>query len=140
MEIRKLMFWTLGLAVGITLTTMVLNTCSDTANVVHKQFGPSALLKKYEYFKDLSAAIDAKRADIEVYRSVMEETDDHSSFEYNQSRAEMIGLISMHNSLCKEYNAGMSKFNYSFCNKGTLPETNLTPLPREIKPYIFSIH
>lgn len=140
MESRKIFFWILSVIIGITLATMLLNTCSDTAGVVHKEFGLSALLKKYEYFKDLSAAIDSKRAEIEVYRSVLEETDDRSSFEYNQSRSELLGLISMHNSLCKEYNAGMSKFNYSFCNTGTLPETNLTPLPREIKPYIFSIH
>jgi hypothetical protein len=117
----------------------MLNMCSDTAQTVQKEYAPSAMLKKYEYFKDLSAAIDEKRATIETYKSVLVTIEDKSSFDYQQSRNEMLGLISMHNSLCKEYNAAMSKFNYAFCNKGTLPATNLVPLPREIKPYILSI-
>lgn len=117
----------------------MLNMCSDTAQTVQKEYAPSAMLKKYEYFKDLSAAIDEKRATIETYKSVLATIEDKTSFDYQQSRNEMLGLISMHNSLCKEYNAAMSKFNYAFCNKGTLPATNLVPLPREIKPYILSI-
>lgn len=117
----------------------MLNMCSDTAQTVQKEYAPSALLKKYEYFKDLSAAIDEKRATIETYKSVLASIEDKTSFDYQQSRNEMLGLISMHNSLCQEYNAAMSKFNYAFCNKGTLPATNLVPLPREIKPYILSI-
>lgn len=117
----------------------MLNMCSDTAQTVQNEYAPSVMLKKYEYFKDLSAAIDEKRATIETYKSVLVTIEDKTSFDYQQSRNEMLGLISMHNSLCKEYNAAMSKFNYAFCNKGTLPATNLVPLPREIKPYILSI-
>ena len=121
-------------------TLFIVNMCSDTARVITKEFSPSSLLKKYEYFKDLSASIDEKRATIEVYKSQISGIKDQEGFQYQQTQAEMIGLISMHNSLCKEYNSGMSKFNYSFCNKGTLPESNLTPLPREMKPYILSIN
>ena len=117
----------------------MLNMCSDTTQTIQKEYAPSTLLKKYEYFKDLSAAIDEKRATIETYKSVLATIEDKTSFDYQQSRNEMLGLISMHNSLCQEYNAAMSKFNYAFCNKGTLPATNLVPLPREIKPYILSI-
>lgn len=120
-------------------SVFMLNMCSDTAQTVQNEYAPSVMLKKYEYFKDLSAAIDEKRATIETYKSVLVTIEDKTSFDYQQSRNEMLGLISMHNSLCQEYNAAMSKFNYAFCNKGTLPATNLVPLPREIKPYILSI-
>ena len=120
--------------------TLVLRMCGDTSRVIQKEFSPSAMLKKYEYFKDLSAAIDEKRATIDVYQSQLSGIKDHEGFQYQQTQAEMIGLISMHNSLCSEYNSAMSKFNYAFCNRGTLPASNLAPLPREIKPYILSIN
>jgi len=120
-------------------TFFFLNMCSDASNTVQKEFSASAMLKKYEYFKDVSAAIDEKRATIDMYQSVLLTIEDKTSFDYQQTRTEMQGLISMHNSLCSEYNSAMSKFNYAFCNKGTLPASNLDPLPREIKPYILSI-
>ena len=114
--------------------------CGDGANVIQKEFSPSALLKKYEHFKNLSAAIDEKRATIQVYESQLAGVKNQESFQYQQTQAEMMGLISMHNSLCAEYNSAMSKFNYAFCNKGELPASNLEPLPREIKPYILTIN
>lgn len=118
----------------------MLGMCSEATAVAKKEFGPSAMLKKYEYFKDISAAIDEKRATIDVYKSQLQGIKNQESFQYEQSQIEMMGLISMHNRLCSEYNSAMSKFNYAFCNKGTLPETNLAPLPREMKPYILSIN
>lgn len=35
-----------------------------------------------------------------------------------------------------EYNAAMVKFNYAFCNVGTLPQGATTPLAREYKTYL----
>lgn len=123
----------------LTTTGILCNVIKDGADTVTSEFKPSALLKKYEYFKDLSAAIDKKRADIELYRSEIEsiKIEDKDDKAYLQERKlEMIGIITMHNQLCSEYNAAMSKFNYRFTNAGDLPATNLEPLPREIKPYI----
>ena len=97
----------------------------------------STLLKKYEYLKDLSAAIDKKRADIELYQieiSSYTKEDDRSYVE--QRKSELIGIIAIHNQLCAEYNSTMSKFNYRFTNTGDLPEGATEPLPREYKPYI----
>lgn len=133
-------FKLIGIVTLIFILSLSLRMCSDTSNVVQKEFSPSAMLKKYEHFKDLSSAIDEKRATIDVYESQLNGIKDHESFQYQQTQSEMMGLISMHNSLCAEYNSAMSKFNYAFCNKGTLPATNLEPLPREIKPYISSIN
>ncbi len=133
-------FKIVGIVALIFFVSLTLRMCGDASNVVQKEFSPSAMLKKYEYFKDLSSAIDEKRATIDVYESQLKGITDHSDFQYQQTQAEMMGLISMHNSLCSEYNSAMSKFNYAFCNKGDLPATNLEPLPREIKPYISSIN
>jgi hypothetical protein len=133
----KVVLW---IAIFFIPAMFLLNMCGETARVTQKEFGPEAMLKKYEYFKDLSAAIDEKNATITTYESQLSTIKDKESFYYQQTQSEMMGLISMHNSLCAEYNSAMSKFNYSFCNKGTLPQSNLVPLPREMKPYILSIN
>ena len=120
-----------------------LNSCMDGCNTAYKEFKPSALLSKYEYFKNLSAAIDKKRADIEMYQteiSSMKIDDKDDKFYIQQRKSELLGIISIHNSLCSEYNAAMAKFNYRFTNAGDLPATNLMPLPREIKPYINNLN
>lgn len=125
----------------IVLATIAIRSCNSVADLAKKEFSASSLLKKYEAFKDLSAAIDKKRADIEVYKSEIESypiTDSEDKEYIQQRRAEMLGLISMHNELCAEYNSQMSKFNYRFTNAGDLPASNLEPLPREIKPYILT--
>lgn len=128
--------------IGTIASVAIIRSCGDTANIIHKEFSASALLKKYEYFKDLSAAIDNKRADLNAYRENLKDykvKDKDDKFYYEQSKAEAMGILMMHNQLVSEYNAGMSKFNYSFCNVGTLPASNLEPLPREHKPYLLTL-
>lgn len=116
------------------------NDASDTA---FNEFKASTLLKKYEYFKDLSSAIDKKRADIDMYRnelSTFKPTDKDDRFYFEQRKVELFGIIAMHNQMCAEYNSLMSKFNYRFTNVGDLPEGANTPLPREVKPYINNLN
>lgn len=111
--------------------------CNDAKDTVYNEFKVSTLLKKYEYFKDLSASIDKKRADIELYQiEVSSYTKEDDKFYVEQRKSELIGIIAMHNQLCAEYNSAMSKFNYRFTNIGDLPEGATEPLPREYKPYI----
>jgi hypothetical protein len=136
----------LALIIGATIVAIicvsVIRSCGNTAYTVHKEFSASALLKKYEYFKDLSAAIDSKRADLNAYKTNLQDytiKDKDDKFYYEQSKAEAMGILMMHNQLVSEYNAGMSKFNYAFCNVGTLPASNLEPLPREFKPYLLTL-
>jgi hypothetical protein len=132
----------LAAAIVAIIFVSIIRSCGDTANVVHKEFSTSALLKKYEYFKELSAAIDKKRADLNAYKINLQEykiTDKESRFYYEQSKAEAMGILMMYNQLVSEYNSGMSKFNYAFCNVGTLPASNLEPLPREFKPYLLTL-
>ena len=101
----------IGIMCLVVVATMTLRMCGDAQDVVQKEFSPSAMLKKYEYFKNLSSAIDEKRATIDVYESQLKGIKNHEDFQYQQVQAEMMGLISMHNSLCSEYNSAMSKFN-----------------------------
>jgi len=132
----------IGFAILVIVCVSIIRSCGDTANVIHKEFSASALLKKYEYFKDLSAAIDKKRADLNAYKANLQDyviKDKDDKFYYEQSKAEAMGILMMYNQLVSEYNAGMSKFNYSFCNVGTLPASNLEPLPREQKPYLLTL-
>ena len=111
--------------------------CKDAKETAYNEFKVSTLLKKYEYFKDLSAAIDKKRADIEVYQTeISSYNKDDDKFYIEQRKSELLGIIAMHNQLCAEYNSAMSKFNYRFTNVGDLPEGAIEPLPREYKPYI----
>lgn len=132
----------IGLFICLSLVFMTCNMFSDGVKTVEEQYKPSALLKKYEYFKDLSGGIDKKDADIQMYQaeiSSMRGTDKEDKFYLEQRKSELMGIISIRNQMCAEYNIAMSKFNYAFCNKGTLPQTNLDPLPREYKPYINKI-
>ena len=138
----KLFFSILGISIIVIIFFSLLRYCGNAADTVHKEFSASALLKKYEYFKDLSAAIDSKRADLNAYKANLQDykvTDKDTRFYYEQSKAEAMGILMMHNNLVAQYNAGMSKFNYAFCNVGTLPASNLEPLPREFKPYLLTL-
>jgi two-component SAPR family response regulator len=122
---------------------------NDASNTAFKELKPSALLKKYEYFKDMSSMLDKKIADISMYEQKIQSLkndyqgvkrtdwakDDREQLSIWQS--EFDGIKSSYNSLAAEYNSAMSKFNYAFCNIGSLPQGASTPLPREFKAYIY---
>jgi len=124
---------------------------NETIEVVHEEFGPRALLAKYEWFKDASATLDKKVADITVLRgnieslSSMYEGQSRSEWsrydlqEYNLLTAELRGLIASYNTLASTYNSEMVKFNWRFANRGELPEGAEEPLPREYKPYNYQL-
>lgn len=135
--------WFVLIFATITIVGTTCNWFFDGAKTIQKEFAPSAMLKKYEDFKNISAAIDKKRADIDIYQQElknMKVEDKDDKFYREQRKSELLGIIASHNALCEQYNSAMAKFNYSFANKGELPATNLEPLPREYKPYINSIY
>ncbi len=138
----KTFLWFIGAFIVLALFFTTTGIIGDGCNTVKKEFQPSALLKKYEYFKDLSAGIDKKRADIEMYREDLKDydpADKEDRFNLQQRKSELMGIISIHNDMCADYNAAMAKFNYAFCNVGTLPAGATVPLPREHKTYISSL-
>ena len=140
----KLMIFILAIGIGMTMCRYA----HDANETAFKEFKPSALLKKYEYYKDVSAALDKKIADVQVYNirvKALQDTykgvkrqewarDDREQLSIWMS--EVAGIKASYNTLASEYNSAMSKFNWAFCNVGTLPQGAANPLPKEYKPYI----
>ena len=122
--------------------------CSEAAEVAKEEFGPRALLVKYEWFKDAAAQCEKKLADISVIEfQIGHIEEDFAGLprgdwprdvreQLNQLNAELFGIKASYNQLSSEYNAAMVKFNYKFTNVGDLPPGADVPLPREFKPYI----
>lgn len=119
----------------------------EAAQVAKQEFGPSAMLQKYSWFKTAAAELEKKQADIGVYGSRIKAMDGtykdlarqkwprDDREQYNVWVSEVAGVKASYNSLAAEYNAQMAKFNWSFANVGELPKGADTPLPREFKPY-----
>lgn len=120
---------------------------SDSGQVVKEEFSPKAMLKKYEWFKDASAQLDAKVANIAAAEARIKSMDETYAEtprnqwvradveQYNLWQSEVAGLKANYNNLAAEYNAAMAKFNYRFANAGELPAGATEVLPREFKPY-----
>ncbi len=120
----------------------------EAATVAQEEFGPRALLQKYESFKDMHAQLAAKQANIKAQQGKIKGLEDAYEGEsrkdwdrvdkqqHSQWLAEMDGQKLNFNNLAAQYNAAMAKLNYKFCNVGTLPEGATEPLPREYAPYI----
>lgn len=112
----------------------------EVATVAQKELGAAALLKKYEWFKNASAQLDKKRADIKVYenqiaRGAGKATDRFTQDRVFQWETELMGVRSSYNALAAEYNAQMAKINWRFTNVGDLPAGASEPLPKSFKPY-----
>lgn len=144
-------FWPIvGLMVVLLALWLVggaLGWFGEAAQVAREEFGPRAALEKYEWFKDASAMLDKKKADVKVYSSRMaalgegyegvprREWARHDAEQYNVWSSEVAGVKASFNTLAAEYNAQMVKFNWRFANRGDLPQGATEPLPREYKPY-----
>jgi hypothetical protein len=134
---------------ALALSSMSGCRCADEAvDVAHDELGPRALLKKYEWFKDAAAALDAKVAGIKVQQKKLDAlTEQYEGVprskwarddreQWNQTSSELAGVKQSYNDLASEYNAQMAKENWAFTNVGTLPPGATTPLPRSYKPYV----
>jgi hypothetical protein len=119
----------------------------EAGQVVKEQFSPRALLQKYEWFKDASAQLDSKVANIDAAQARIKSMNETYAGtprnqwvradveQYNLWQNEVSGLKANFNNLAAEYNASMAKFNYRFTNAGDLPAGATKVLPREFKPY-----
>jgi hypothetical protein len=106
------------------------NWCGDAAQVTRDEFGPKAMIQKYEWFKEQSAAIKKMDQDIVLFEkrsvSVVSQYKDYGQdktkwpmdirLQYNrakeQARDDLMAVVSQRNNLVKEYNAAGSKFNW----------------------------
>lgn len=117
------------------------------ANKANEQFGVDASLEKYEWFKDVAARLDAKKASIQVSEARLDAMEkqyagvprkDWPRADLEQSnlwRSEVAGMKASFNDLAGQYNARMVKINHQYANVGDLPKGASDPLPREFKPY-----
>lgn len=127
---------------------MVCGTVQEAADVAHEEFGPRALLKKYEWFKNAAASCEKQQANIKVLKSKIDtmnadyegtkrkDWDRIDKQTMSQWKSEYAGLKANYNDVASRYNAQMSKFNWRFTEVGDLPEGATEPLPREFKPYV----
>lgn len=147
----RVLFWPvvglIALCIVLGIIGNVLGWFGAAAQVAREEFGPREALAKYEWFKDASAGLDKKLADVKVYAARIGSLDDTYSTlprqnwpredreQYNIWQSEVAGVTASYNTLAAEYNSAMAKFNWRFANRGMLPEGATTPLPREYKPY-----
>lgn len=120
----------------------------NAVQTARAEFSPQELLRKYEWFKNASASLDKKRADVTVYQGRVEDMkemyegtarkdwDRTDKETYSQWTGEVAGVKASYNQLASEYNSQMAKFNWQFCNAGTLPKGATEVLPREFRTYI----
>ena len=139
-----------GLAALVVMLAALTPACwwvNSAEKVVKQEFNAQEMLRKYEWFKDVSAALDQKKATIELYEKRLARLEngigpdrrDWSREDKEQWAmwvSEMVGVKSSYNLLAAQYNAQMAKFNWRFANKGMLPEGATEPLPREYKTYL----
>ena len=135
--------------IGGCVTGIISPWVNEAAQVARQELGAVALLKKYQWFKDASAQLDKKLADIKVYESrfaALKEAygdeprskwarEDREQF--NIWSSEVAGVKASYNSLASEYNSAMAKINWQFAEVGHLPLGADKPLPREYKPYVY---
>lgn len=115
------------------IATYALGWFSEAGKVAKEEFGPRASLRKYEWFKNAAQQLQAKKANIDaseadlaaskaewastaptdVPRDVREAMD--------LRRKEVLGLKANFNQLAAEYNANVSKVNWSSMNVDGLP-------------------
>ncbi len=114
----------------------------DASETAFQETKASTLLKKYEWFKNAKAQLEAFDASIKVQQKRLDwlerdranwNRDDKQN--WHQVSIELAGIKSAYNNLAAEYNSAMSKINYRFCNVGDLPQGAVEPLPRDFAPY-----
>lgn len=144
----KACLWAMLVILGLGAVGWGLGWFGEMAQVAHEQFGSRASLAKYEEFKNISAHLDKKAADIKILEGRMTAMDAtykdvqrikwprEDREQYNLWSSEVAGVKASYNQLAAEYNANMAKFNYAFANVGELPKGAVTPLLREFRTYV----
>lgn len=131
-----------GLAIlfAIFLMFTIFGAGAGVVSTVVEEAG--AQFERYQKFKDLAAALDAQRADIDIYIARLAEIniipradqDRHDKQEAAQVRAELTGVRAKYNKMAAQYNAAMAKINFRYANVGNMP-AGADPLPREFRLY-----
>ncbi len=104
---------------------------SNGLSAAHKEFDPSAMLRKYEWFKDQYAQMQqiSKRTEdaesrikrFESFNGAPSKWGWQTHDEYNRLGTVLQGYKDQYNSLAAEYNSQSSKFNWKKF-KGEVPQ------------------
>lgn len=132
---------------GINIVGGVLGWFGEAQQVAREEFGPRAILKKYEWFKTAAAELDAKKQGIQVLQTRIDslradyegvprrEWDRIDKQNMNVWYQEVAGMKLSFNNLAAEWNAQISKFNWKpFV--GDLPPGAEETLSKQYAPYI----
>jgi hypothetical protein len=126
---------------GLSIVGGILHWGGRAVDVVSQQVDPFELQRKYELFKDEAAALQSKLATLQMYKKrndigCANQRDRVILEQCNVWLQETLGVAASYNDLAKDYNSQMAKWNYAFCNVGSLPKGATEPLPREFAPYL----
>ena len=134
--------------VAIIVGINVIGFAGEAASVVREEVSPRAVQEKYEWFKRSKAAMDARLASIEVFKSQIEAVrNDYPNptdrprdirTEMNQWRREVAGIVASYNTMASEYNSQHAMWNYAFADFGTLPAGVTDTLPRTFGEYRYT--
>lgn len=139
-SVVKLVFGGLAILFVLFLGFTMFSAATGVVGTVVDEAG--AQFERYQKFKDLAAALDAQRADIDIYNGRLarlkeiprEERFREERQEIAQVSAELTGVRGKYNSMAAEYNAAMAKINFRYANIGNMP-AGADPLPREFRLY-----
>lgn len=141
---RKQLFVIIGIILlGMLITASSCRWVNDGVETAHQEYDPSAMLKKYEWFKNQSARIQKMDQDIANAKTLRDgikaqfEADngkDHKSWDpvtrkQYQDKVDLqdqmvMANVSQRNSVVADYNAQSAKFNWSsFKTNDNLPPT-----------------
>jgi hypothetical protein len=141
---KKLLLVIAGfILIGLYITTSSCRFVDDGVETAHQEYDPSAMLKKYEWFKNQSARIQKMDQDITNAKTLRDgirsqfEADngkDHKSWDpvtrkQYQDKVDLqdqmvTATVSQRNSIVADYNAQSAKFNWaSFKTNDDLPPT-----------------
>lgn len=141
---KKLLLIIAGfILMGLYITTTSCQFVDDGVRTAHQEYDPSAMLKKYEWFKNQSARIQKMDQDIANSKKLRDgikgqfEADngkDHKSWDpvtrkQYQDKVDLqdqmvMATVSQRNSIVADYNAQSAKFNWSsFKTNDDLPPT-----------------
>jgi hypothetical protein len=137
--------WVMGILLILGTLSLIGRACTWTSGALdtaQHEVSAKELLRKYQWFKDASAELDKKLADIKVYEKrvgLIEKKKNPTRADQEQMyvwMSEVAGVKASYNGLASSYNSQMSKINWAFTNVGDLPKGATGILPREYKPYI----
>ncbi len=126
---------------GIKAAGIVGGFVGGAMDVVQQEFNPQEIQRKYLWFKQSHAALDAKDQNIKNILAMIDEVSavprdqrtEDDTFELRQNRTVLMGMKANFNKMASEYNANVSTWNWGYFDKGEYP--GYKRFQSKFKPY-----